>query len=403
MNSIYLFSRAAIDQVEAAAGQFQPQAASEASDETARFRGGGLQVINGIGTIDLSGAMVYDNTLFGRFITTIFGGTRTPELHASLKQAAADYSIRGVVLKINSPGGEVAGTEEAARLVAELARQKPVVALVESHAASAAFWVAAQASKIVVVGKTAAVGSIGTAAVLRDTTERDAKAGVKLYQFVSSQSPRKRPDVSSDDGRAQIQQYVDALAQVFIDSVAAARGVSSEHVAQNFGQGDMLLAGQALAAGMIDQIGTEQTALELIQQMLAAKQFGAGSATNVHSEGVPMSQQPQETAAVRAEAIQLERARVAAITQHPEAAGRTELANYLAFESDMPADQAVALLAKAPKAIAATAGVFELAMGQVANPNVGAGASVEDQDSSTLIARMVAYGNHVGQANQEVN
>ena len=93
------------------------------------------------------------------------------------------------------------------------------------------------------------VGSIGVVFTLREKTG----SGIEI---VSNVSPRKRPDISTEAGRSQIQKWADSLGEIFVDSVAVNRGISSKKVLDNFGQGDMLVGREALEAGMVDSITT---------------------------------------------------------------------------------------------------------------------------------------------------
>lgn len=233
-------------------------------------------------------------------------------------------------------------------------------------------------------GKTVSVGSIGVVAVMKDGTERDAKAGIRTYQIVSSQSPKKRPDMGSDEGKAQIQEYVDSLAQVFIDTVAANRSVEPETVQSKFGQGDILPASRALPLGMIDQIGTEAEAIALLKDLArststgpSAKTRKGDSMTDPNAEG---SQPTVNEAAIRTQAIQAERGRIAAILLHEEAKGRDSLARHLALETDLTVEQASGILKNTPKAGEAN-NPLAVAMMGVKNPDVKPAAGDSDQQA----------------------
>jgi hypothetical protein len=120
-------------------------------------------------------------------------------------------------------------------------------------AASAAYWIAT-AADVLITPDTGIVGSIGTVLTLTDYTDYDAKRGIKQIDIVSSQSPNKRPDFRTPEGKAVYQKLVDDLSAVFIDTVAENRGVDVETVLSRFGAGAMVVAGRALEAGMIDEI-----------------------------------------------------------------------------------------------------------------------------------------------------
>lgn len=209
---------------------------------------------------------------YANLFTAVSGGTSLDVLATDFASALDNPAVGSIVLNVDSPGGQAAGIAEFAQMVR--AANKPVVAYVDGQAASAAYWIAAAADRIV-MSKTAEAGSIG--AVVSIDTARSKPGGV--IEIVSSQSPKKRPDVATDAGRAQIQTRIDALAQVFVEDVAAYRGVPLDTVLQQFGQGDMRIAAAAVALGMADSVST----LELVIAGLA------GSAPPISHGVTPMS------------------------------------------------------------------------------------------------------------------
>lgn len=102
---------------------------------------------------------------------------------------------------------------------------------------------------------------------IEDTSERDAKSGRRTYQIVSTNAPNKRPDPTTEAGRAQFQAVVDALEEAFLEKVARNRGVAVGYVKSNFGKGGVLVGKDAVNAGMADRLGS----LESVISQLAAK------------------------------------------------------------------------------------------------------------------------------------
>jgi ClpP class serine protease len=103
-----------------------------------------------------------------------------------------------------------------------------------------------------------------------DTSKRDEKSDVRRVEIVSSSSPDKRLDPNTDAGRAKVQSMVDALADVFIGSVAKFRGTTPERVASDFGRGGVMVGAQAKAAGMVDRIGSLETVIAELAGRLRA-------------------------------------------------------------------------------------------------------------------------------------
>ena len=101
------------------------------------------------------------------FIQDYFGGYSSGEIEAAVDDASDDPDVGGILLRIESPGGQVAGIPEAAAAVARAAAKKPVVAYCEDLCCSAAYWIASQASSVI-ANASAIVGSIGTYIALTD-------------------------------------------------------------------------------------------------------------------------------------------------------------------------------------------------------------------------------------------
>lgn len=198
-----------------------------------------------------------EGPLFKRanLMTEFSGATSYDVLRRDVQAAVDNPAMRAILLNIDSPGGEAAGVAELAAALRGLSGTKPIVAYVGDVGASAAYWLATAADKIV-IGSTAALGSIGVRVAYSDTSARDERSGVRRYDFVSSQSPFKKTDLATDEGRARVQTRVDSLAQVFVEAVAENRGVTADTVLGAFGKGDVLIGRDAVAAGMADEIGT---------------------------------------------------------------------------------------------------------------------------------------------------
>lgn len=184
---------------------------------------------------------------YANLFTRISGATSIEVLATDFVAALDNPAISSIILEIDSPGGMIAGVSEFSEMVRQA--DKPVVAYISAMGASAAYWMASAANSVV-IGDTSMAGSVG--AVLSMSTKKDGGT----VEIVSSQSPRKRPDVSTEEGRGQVQELIDSLAQVFVETVARNRGVTVETVLANFGQGALFVGAQAVDAGMADAVGS---------------------------------------------------------------------------------------------------------------------------------------------------
>ncbi len=202
---------------------------------------------------------------YANVFTEISGATSVQQVASELRSALDQPTVDSIVLEINSPGGQVTGISELAQMIR--AADKTVTAYVDGMAASAAYWIASAADQIV-VNDTAQLGSIGVVTTVAVDDSTDA------VEIVSTQSPRKRPDVRTEDGKAQMQANTDELAQVFIDTVARNRRVSADKVVSDFGAGGLLIGQSAVNAGMADKVGS-------LEGLLASIHDGVSDMTKV--------------------------------------------------------------------------------------------------------------------------
>lgn len=204
-----------------------------------------------------------EGILFRRdnWMTEYFGCTSYDWIYDQVSAALNDVMVRNILLMINSPGGDCDGCFELAEWLRESSGKKEIHSYVQSLAASAAYEIACSGKKIT-VGSVGYVGSIGVIACVNDYRRMMSEIGIDEYVFVSSVSPKKNPDPATDPGKIQIQGMVDEMGQIFVDSVAKLRSIPAENVAQNFGQGAILIGSKALSVGMCDAIGNLQAAIE---------------------------------------------------------------------------------------------------------------------------------------------
>lgn len=194
-----------------------------------------------------------------------YGGVDTVRTRQALRRAEKDTDVKAVLLHIDSPGGTVAGTGELARDVRNLNTMKPVHAHIEDTGASAAYWVASQARRITAT-PTSEIGSIGTVAVVDDTSEAAGTEGVKVH--VISTGPYKGAfadgaPVSQDD-LDYLKGLVDGLNKHFLNGVSLGRGMAIGKV-RDSADGRVFLAAEAQERGLIDAVGTIDDATRSIR------------------------------------------------------------------------------------------------------------------------------------------
>ncbi|DAB41132.1 MAG TPA: hypothetical protein CFH81_02200 [Sulfurovum sp. UBA12169] len=197
---------------------------------------------------------------YANLFTEICGDVSTEVLIQDIVKAGENPRVKEIVMIYDTGGGQAAGIWEATKIMEDVRRVKPIIAYVDDMAASGGYWLSSSSDHIA-ASKTAMVGSIG--AVYGFSFKKDS--GVETIEIVSRVSPKKRPDIRTDAGKEQIQVWADRLGETFVQGVADNRGVTFDEVLANFGQGDLLIAEDALRAGMIDEITTFEALLKSIQ------------------------------------------------------------------------------------------------------------------------------------------
>ncbi len=204
-----------------------------------------------------------------------------------LMEAATDPAVGGVLLDIDSPGGEVGGVFDLADLIRETREVKPVYAVADD-AFSAAYMLASSADRIY-LSKTGGVGSIGVIAVHVDESERNTKEGRK---FTTVFAGAHKNDFSlheplSDTARNRLQSEVDRIYGLFISTVAHNRCMTEEAVRAT--EAGLFFGADAIKAGLADRVGTLRDALSDLTATLEMPKK-----TLIHAAAAPLLSSNQE-------------------------------------------------------------------------------------------------------------
>lgn len=187
----------------------------------------------------------------------ISGGTSTELISKQFRSMLNDNTCKAIIFDINSPGGVARSVEELAQEIYDARGIKPMVAQINTCAASAAYWLATQADEIVVTPSGQA-GSIGVYTIHEDISAMLEKEGIKETLIYSGEFKVMGNEFEplSADAKTIVQQRVDELAASFVGGVARGRNVSLTAVNDGFGRGLMFGADELLARGMADKIGS---------------------------------------------------------------------------------------------------------------------------------------------------
>ncbi len=181
-----------------------------------------------------------------------------------LAQAKNDSKVKAILLRINSPGGEVTASDTLYAAVKDVAKTKPVIVYMDSIAASGGYYIACGASKIV-ASETTLTGSIGVIMEGMSYYGLFEKIGMASNTFTSG----KFKDTLSgarpmrQDEREYIQGLVDKMYQRFVAIVADARKVPVAELTSGVADGRVMTGAEAAGAKLVDQVGYIEDAYAL--------------------------------------------------------------------------------------------------------------------------------------------
>lgn len=266
-----------------------------------------LKLAGATAQIDVSGVLTKKPDLWAY----LFGGGNTTysSIQSALAFADASSDVREIVLAVDSPGGQVDGLFET---VAAIQAVKKPIRVTASLAASAAYAIAAAAGKIEASSPSATFGSIGVVSTY--LVEDD------VVEITSTQAPNKRPDVTTEEGKAVVRAYLDELHDLFVDAIATGRGIDAKDVNSGFGGGSVFAASEAKRRGMIDSI--KRPPLRAVGSKTKASAEGADSTkdTPMDLKTLKLSH-PELVEALLNEGASAERDRVTAHLTMGEASG----------------------------------------------------------------------------------
>ncbi len=196
------------------------------------------------------------------------GGMDLETIKRALLQAVDDKSVGAIVLRVNSPGGEVTASDNLYHAVKEAAKKKPVVVYMDSLAASGGYYVSCGATKVI-ANETTLTGSIGVIIQTLNYSQTFGKLGLETMTFASGNFKDTlsgaRP--MRDDEKAYIQTLVMKMYDKFITIVSDARKISKEELKNGIADGRVFTGGEALQHKLVDQIGYVEDAYALARQL----------------------------------------------------------------------------------------------------------------------------------------
>lgn len=204
--------------------------------------------------------------MLGKKTVSPFGATEgaySEEIRRTLAKLAVEPRVRGVVIRVNSPGGSATASEIMLQAIQELQKKKPVVVSMGNYAASGGYYVSARASKIYANPNTI-TGSIGVVAGKLATDQMWKRIGVNF-------EPIQRGDKAGilysskpfqNGEREELQAWMDSIYEVFKDHVVQGRGERLQKPIDEIAGGRVYTGAQALELGLVDELGTLDDAVE---------------------------------------------------------------------------------------------------------------------------------------------
>lgn len=202
----------------------------------------------------------------------IAGGRNSPGLTGTsrgsdyiveqIRDAGDDPSVKALVIRLNTPGGAAAASQEIAREITRLRRSgKKVVASIGDVCASGGYWVAASAD-LIIANPATITGSIGVIMEVAQIEQLMDKIGVEIEVIKSG--PLK--DIGSstrkldEEERALLQEMVDDIHAQFVEQVAQGRRIEPERV-RGIADGRVFTGRQAKDLGLVDEFGNLEDAI----------------------------------------------------------------------------------------------------------------------------------------------
>ena len=313
-----------------------------------------FDIIDGVAVIQVEGVIAPKANLF----TQISGGTSAQMLQSQIEEAAADPSVRAILIEMDSPGGSVFGVPEAAAALRAARNAKPVGTLVTGQAASGGYWIGSAAGRVWMTSGVAVMGSIGVVATHVDVSGREAAMGVKTTEITAGKFKRVASQYGplTKEGRADLQSQVDAIYEVFVGAVATNRGVPTDTVLADMADGRVFVGQAAIDAGLADGVLSRAEAIAALLE--EANSGGNAAHSTVFRAGEPAAastqfqeqKMPNEQKQITAEVVTAEAPAVAeAFRAEGRAQGaQAERERILAIEAAaLPGYEAIVSEAKA--------------------------------------------------------
>lgn len=216
-----------------------------------------LSIQGNVGVITVKGSLVNGHAGYMSY----FGVTGYGDIRDALLAAIQEPSVSAILMDYDTGGGAVAGVHETAQLIARVDKIKPVFGYNGGTQASAGLWLGASVRKSF-IAETAITGSLGIIMVHAERSKQLEQDGVKVtvIRAGSEKALASQYEPLSKEAKASLEAQAQVMYDIFLGHVATQRGVSNTVADTKFGQGKEFIGQQAVAAGLVDTVGTLEDA-----------------------------------------------------------------------------------------------------------------------------------------------
>lgn len=227
-----------------------------------------VQPAGGVAVIPVHGLLVARRGQITQACTEL---TSYERIRSQLSMALSDPSVSEIVLDINSGGGAAVGCKELADYIYQSRETKPITAIVNYNAYSAAYFIASACSKIV-VSQTSGVGSIGVIMEHLDTSKLEERMGLTFTTIFRGDNKNNgtQHEPLSEEALGMFQGIINEMYETFTGSVAGYRGLEQQAVIDT--QAGLYFGPGAISAGLADEVSDPQSAINAIAAKYKAPQ-----------------------------------------------------------------------------------------------------------------------------------
>lgn len=181
-----------------------------------------------------------------------YNGVSYKNLIRAAEEILKNDAIKNVIVNGNTPGGNIDGLDEAFKSLDFLAQKRPVTAINKGMIASAGVWYASAAHKIIAGNPSSMIGSIGVVIDTLDFTGYYNSFGIEQITITNTDSPNKRPNLLTEEGKNIYIKELNSLYSVFLDRATDGKTVTPESIKAL--KGEMIIAADAVKIGLMDSI-----------------------------------------------------------------------------------------------------------------------------------------------------